>query len=257
MATRRPLPFEVSYVDLTVDIDAHVNRVFEALESDCLNDFLVVPLGRGFTPFEAFARGYAAIHEATEGFRALDPNVLFDVVCRTPMALLVLRTILGLSPPEWASVAAVLTGEQIDQGFARSLDRGIRADSRKRIGHTPLQEARIRALVQTACRMLSEPVPRGRNDVIHRLDKVDTTHGIESLAKVASEGVDYPALLYERLPGRPFASHRDSVSELVGGTLEDRIQDQLVAKATQFHRTERAETFLGWDQNPDFSVPIP
>ena len=257
MATRRPFPFEASFVDLTVDLDAHVDRVFEALESDYLNDFLVLPLGKGFTPFDAFAEGYTAIHEATDGFRALDPDVLFDVVCRTPMALLVLRTILGLSPPEWASVTTVATGEQIDQGFARSLDRGIRADPGKRIGHTPLQEARIRALVQTACQMLFELVPRGRKGVIHRLDKVDTAHGVESLAKVASEGVEYPALLYERLLGRPFASHRDSVSELVGGTLEDRIQDQLVTKKVPFHRTERAETFRGWDQNPDFFCPDP
>jgi len=36
-------------------------------------------------------------------------------------------------------------------------------------------------------------------------------------------------LLYERFLGRPFAGHRDSVSELVGDSLESVIEDVLSA----------------------------
>lgn len=31
-------------------------------------------------------------------------------------------------------------------------------------------------------------------------------------------------LLYERFPGRPFAGHRDSVSEIIGDSLESAIE---------------------------------
>ena len=257
MVSMPSLPFEVSFVELTDNLDDYVSRVFEALEIDHLADSLTIPRGQGFTPFDVFVQGYAEIHEVTEGFQKLDPDPLFKAIRRVPMALVVLRTILGLSPPEWASVTTVATGEQIDQGFARSLERAIRRDPGKRIGHTPLQEARIGALVRAACRMLSQPAPTGREREIHRLDKVDTAHGIESLSRVAREGVDYASLLYERLLGRPFASHRDSVSELVGAPLEDRIQDQLATKQIPFHRTGRAESLEGWDQNPDFFCPDP
>ena len=235
MVSRPSLPFEVSFVKLTDNLDNYVSRVFEALEIDYLTESLAIPRGEGFTTFDAFVQGYTEIHKVTEGFRKLDPDRLFEAIRRVPMALVVLRTILGLSPPEWAGVATIATGEQINQGFARNLERAIRRDPGKRIGHTPLQEARIRALVHAACQMLSQSAPISREREIHRLDKVDTVHGMESLSKVAKEGVDYPSLLYERLLGRPFARHRDSVS----------------------HRTGRAESLEGWDQNPDFFCPDP
>ncbi len=257
MVSRPSLPFEVSFVKLTDNLDNYVSRVFEALEIDYLTESLAIPRGEGFTTFDAFVQGYTEIHKVTEGFRKLDPDRLFEAIRRVPMALVVLRTILGLSPPEWAGVATIATGEQINQGFARNLERAIRRDPGKRIGHTPLQEARIRALVHAACQMLSQSAPISREREIPRLDKVDTVHGMESLSKVAREGVDYPSLLYERLLGRPFASHRDSVSELVGAPLEDKIQDQLAAKQIPFHRTGRAESLEGWDQNPDFFCPDP
>lgn len=38
----------------------------------------------------------------------------------------------------------------------------------------------------------------------------------------------YPVLLYERLLGRPFAGHRDSVSELIGDVMETAIEAVLV-----------------------------
>lgn len=245
------LPFQVPFEELQSNLDIYVERVFEALESD----FLVMPRGDGFVDPEAFSRGYEAILEATDTFQTLDPDQLFRAVCRTPMALIVLRTILGFSPPDWADLASVTTGEHIDQGYARSLDRAIRMDPEKRIGESPMQARRIRALVAAACEVLSKPVPPVEKDEIHRLDKVDTARGLESLRKVALEGVSYPSLLYERYLGRPFASHRDSVSELIGAMLESRIADQLTKARIPFYQTRRAERLDGWAQNPDFFAP--
>ncbi len=251
------LPFEVSYVELTDDIDFYVERVFDAIKSDYLADFLVLPRGSGFVSSRHFVEGYEALVDATECFRALDADALFNTIAKVPMALIVIRTILGLSPPEWASLASAASDERIDQGFARNLDRSIRTEPTKRIGQTPLQRTRIRALVSVACEMLTEGVPDRQANELHRLEKVDTRGGLGTLAKVARDGVRYESLLYERFLGRPFASHRDSVSELVGGMLEDRIEDHLASTGIVYHGTNRGESVPGWDQNPDFFCPEP
>ena len=251
VATDGPFSFEVSFERLQSDVDEYVERVFRALESD----FLVMPRGEGFIGFDAFVKGYEAIRAATGGFERIDVDSLFEAVCRAPIGLVVLRTILGLSPPEWSDVTTLTCGVAIGQGFARSLDRGIRRNPEAEIGHTPLQEARIRALVHTACELLTRPAPATGDDRVHRLDKVDTRLGQQSLVGVASGGVDYPSLLYERFLGRPFASHRDSVSELVGGALEDKIERELIDAEVPYFRTKRAESLEGWQQNPDFFCP--
>ena len=62
-------------------------------------------------------------------------------------------------------------------------------------------------------------------------------------------------LLYERFLGRPFAGHRDSVSELVGDGLETAIEDVLTKAGLSFRKTKRAEKIPGFDQAPDFILP--
>jgi hypothetical protein len=62
-------------------------------------------------------------------------------------------------------------------------------------------------------------------------------------------------LLYERFLGRPFASHRDAVSELVGQVMEDAVEAQLRKHHVSFRRTQRAESIEGFDQVPDFVIP--
>ncbi len=62
-------------------------------------------------------------------------------------------------------------------------------------------------------------------------------------------------LLYERFLGRPFAGHRDSVSELIGDTLEVAIEGILTGVGISFRKTKRAEKIQGFDQAPDFIVP--
>lgn len=68
-------------------------------------------------------------------------------------------------------------------------------------------------------------------------------------------GVPYAMLLYERFLGRPFAGHRDSVSELVGDNLESAIEDVLTKAGIGYRKTKRAERIPNFDQAPDFIVP--
>ncbi|MGC9194566.1 MAG: hypothetical protein ACP5IL_03825 [Syntrophobacteraceae bacterium] len=113
----------------------------------------------------------------------------------------------------------------------------------------------MRALVTTACELLKEGAPAEIPGVIHRLEKADTKYGLVSVQPLANLGVPYAMLLYERFLGRPFAGHRDSVSELVGDVLETAIESALSTAGISFRKTKRAERVAGFDQAPDFIIP--
>ena len=95
-------------------------------------------------------------------------------------------------------------------------------------------------------------VPPG---VLHRMDKADTRHGLASVQPMADLGAPYAMVLYERFLGRPFAGHRDSVSELVGDVVETAIEGVLTRSGVSYRKTKRAERINGFDQAPDFIVP--
>lgn len=103
--------------------------------------------------------------------------------------------------------------------------------------------------------MLIEGVPHVEDDQLHRLNKADTKRGLDSIKSIAGMGAPYAMLLYERFLGRPFAGHRDSVSELVGDSLESAIEDVLTNAGISYRKTKRAERIEGFDQSPDFIIP--
>ena len=145
----------------------------------------------------------------------------------------------GFTPPEWAYIATQRTGVAISQSAARTLDRKIRLDPAQPLGKGRVTRERIRALLETSCQLLSEETPSVEPDKIHRLDKADTKEGLNTLRAMAELGTPYAMLLYERFLGRPFAGHRDSVSELVGDVMESAIEDVLSAAGISYRKTDR------------------
>ncbi len=244
-------PFETPFAQVEADLDAFVDAVFSCLESE----FLVLPKGPGFIEYPVFEHGYEALKRATSGFVTLDVDRVSGVVLEVPISLVVLRTILGLSPPEWAYVATETTGIEVTQGAVRSIDRGVRMSPHDPLSGEGITGERIKALVSTACKLLSEGRPNVPEDCIHRLDKADTRNGLASLRPFADMGVPYAMVLYERFLGRPFAAHRDSVSEMVGDRVESAIEDVLTKAGVSYRKTKRAETIEGFDQAPDFVIP--
>jgi hypothetical protein len=249
--TVMPFPFEVPFEQVRDDLDLYVDEVFGALQSE----FLTLPKGEGFVDYPIFEQGYEALKLATSGFRDLTPDPVIQTILRVPIALIVLRTMLGFTPPEWAYITTQRTKVAVPQGAARTLDRTARLKPL-----TPLRSAggvteeRIRAMALTACQLLTEGPPDAPA-LLHRLDKADTKQGLASLQSLAELGVPYAMLLYERFLGRPFAGHRDSVSELVGDVLEAAIEGVLSAGGISCRKTKRAERVTGFDQAPDFIVP--
>jgi hypothetical protein len=154
-----------------------------------------------------------------------------------------------------AYVTTQRTGEPVTQGFARTLDRKARTHPLKPLNLDGVAGKRLAAMVISACGLLTQGCPTAPDGTIHRLQKADTVGGLSALQNLAVMGAPYAMLLYERFLGRPFAGHRDSVSELVGDGLESAIEEMLSRAGISFRKTRRAERIAGFDQAPDFIVP--
>jgi hypothetical protein len=248
-----PLRFDLDYNDPAIAFDPLVDEVFGELQSS----FLEMPRGDGFIDYATFERGYQELKRSTNDFSNVSTTTIEGAVLAVPIAFVVFRSILGFTPPEWAYVTTERTGVQVDQGAARTLDRNMRLhplSPRGPFGST-LADKRLRAMIAAGVETLMAGAGLSVPALVHRLDKVDTKEGIKSLQPIADLGVPYAVLLYERFLGRPFASHRDAVSELVGEVVESAIKDVLTAARVSFRETKRAERIAGFDQAPDFIIP--
>jgi hypothetical protein len=167
-------PFEASLKEILQDPESYVDAVFSCLESE----FLVMPKGTGFIEYPVFERGYEALKAATVGFSQLDPDKVFPVTVSEPISIVVLRSMLGFTPPEWGYVTTQRAGVSVTQGFVRSLDRKVRMAPETELNTNGVTKERLKAMVQTACQLLSSGVPEVDYDQLHRLDRADTKQGI-------------------------------------------------------------------------------
>ena len=243
--------FEATLDEIVANPEPYVTGVFECLVSE----FLTMPRGDGFLNYDEFERAYEELKQATGGFADLGVDAVLSAATRRPVVLIVLRTILGFTPPEWAAVTRQRTSCDVSQGHVRSLDRAIRMAPTRKLSENPAQRHRVQCLVDVGCQLLREGAPDVLGTELHRLDKADTREGLASLRTASQIGVPYAMLLYERLLGRPFAGHRDSVSELVGDSVEIAVEQRLTAAGVSYRKTKRAERIAGFDQAPDFVVP--
>jgi len=145
-------PFEAAFEEIRQDADGYVAAVFACLESE----FLVMPKGAGFVAYPTFESGYEALKAATKGFCEFNPADVLPVALADPISIVVLRTMLGFTPPEWAYVTTRRTGVNVAQGFVRTIDRKIRMSPQAALKASGETKKRLAALVQTACLMLSE-----------------------------------------------------------------------------------------------------
>ncbi len=194
-------PFEVPFAEIEAEPDLYISSVFSCLESE----FLVMPKGDGFVDYPVFEMGYESLKRATNGFQDIDSWSITKAAFQSPMIIIVLRTILGFTPPEWAYVTTQRTGMEVSQGFVRTLDRKIRMSPMAELGDGRVTKERVGALVDAACQLLNLPVPEVAPDKIHRLDKADTRTGSSGIISLSNIGVPYAMLLYERFLRRPFA----------------------------------------------------
>lgn len=232
----------------------------QATFNDLQSQFLVLPKGPHFIEYRDFQDAYETLKRCTGAFADTTVATVTAALRADALAFVVLRTILGLSPPEWAELARSELGSDVDQNTARKLDVDVRhrRDLFEKVVSRPSSRKlalRAEALIEVAVRSIQLGAPAGAEDTVHRLRKADTDEGLVSLQHVANRHVPFAVLLYERYLGRPFASHGDSVSELVGDIMESAITDVLVRHGVTFRRTGRAERVPGFEQAPDFFIP--
>lgn len=244
-------PFEATPEQLEADTEHYVDNFIGSLQSF----FMVMPKGSFFIDFSRFRTAYETLKHVTADFQEFTIEMVLTAVQQDPLVLVILRTILGFTPPEFAYIASVTTGIEIDQSSARGLDK--RAREGKSLFDRTREETRqkVNALVRTAVNLIKQGAPPIGEGVIHRLDKVDTREGLEAIKQLVKAGVPYEMLLYERLLGRPFASHRDAVSEDVGDILEDAVRKTLDSQSIPYHKAGVGERFEDMDQAPDFLLP--
>ena len=251
MMPKTRYPFEALPSEIERDEESFISAIFDSLQSS----FLLLPRGPGFVTYTEFQQAYEVLKRCTSGFTALDQTTTMDALEEDALAFVVLRTMLGFTPPELAYLASRETGVAVSQGYSRSLDRRVRVDRQMFQSVSAQGQERIVALVETACRLLQQGAEETPDSMIHRLDKADTRRGMATVQHLATESAPYAMLLYERFLGRPFAGHRDAVSGLVGEVMENAVEDRLRQARITFRKTKRAEQIEGFDQSPDFVIP--
>jgi len=244
-------PFEATEEQLQGAIDRYIDTFIHGLHSF----FELMPKGHAFVDFERFRMGYRTLRETTEDFRRFTEETVLTAIRTDPLAFVVLRSILGMTPPELASLAQARLGTDIDQGVARRLDKRARGGMDLLARAQPKTQRHIHDVVRLAVELLHGGAPNVPDTAMHRLDKIDTARGIEGIVQAAEHGVPYEVLLYERFLGRPFASHRDSVSEHVGELLQGAVRSVLDTSRVPYHESGIAERFEDMDQAPDFLLP--
>ena len=89
-------PFEASFAEIRRDPERFVDIVFSSLASE----FLVLPKGEGFIDYSIFEEGYEHLKQATTAFQNITPEAVLPVALQHPISVIVLRTMLGFTPPE-------------------------------------------------------------------------------------------------------------------------------------------------------------
>ncbi|MBI5576669.1 MAG: hypothetical protein HY896_09960 [Deltaproteobacteria bacterium] len=258
-----------------MELQERLEEMVDATFADLSSEFLLMPTGSAFIKYFNFRSAYETLKRHTNAFMEFSESKVYAAIIEDSRTFCVVRAMLGMTPPEWAELARGRSDVDIDQGAARVLDRQCREktdfvrekeerfqarlarpqQNGARVPERPLSLARVEALVNVAVHYLSEGAPPEIDGIIHRLDKFDTKEGLASLCHAANEDVPYPVLLYERYLGRPFAAHRDAVSELVGEVMEKAIEDKLRSAGVSYRKTNRAERIPGFGQAPDFCIP--
>lgn len=109
-------PFKATLKEVHAAPDTFVDSVFASLASD----FLVMPKGEGFLEYTTFSSGFQALKKVTGGFSKFNGQEILEATLETPVIFIVLRSILGFTPPEWAYLAAEHAKIDIPQGAAEA-----------------------------------------------------------------------------------------------------------------------------------------
>ena len=118
---RAPIrPYQLTASELLTRLDEMVAVTF----GDLTSQFMLLPRGASFLTYEEFRDGYEVLRIETSGFESLTPEKCWKALRKNARAFIVLRTILGVSPPEWQDLTNEETGSPLPANTARMLEDG-------------------------------------------------------------------------------------------------------------------------------------
>lgn len=207
---------------------------------------------------ESFRQTYTRVVELTEGFKRVDAQALAAVLREYPQAILVLRLIAALSLDELATLLRERTEIDISKDQMRDFELGREiSESQKAKWNKACRDLGELLGDSIGGDLLALPEMVDKQKFRERRDKPDTRGSWPSVAEVATRGVDYWLLLYQRYVGEFFRQAMDASSSIKGDILEDAVVRLLEGHRIPFYRTRARERIAGWEQAPDFLLPNP
>ena len=112
-------PFELQQEEL----EQRIEEMVTATISDLSSEFLLMPTGAVFVRYPDFQAAYEVLKRNTKGYQILSFETVRAALHENSLVLGVLRSVLGMTAPEWAELARVELGSDITQGAARGIDK--------------------------------------------------------------------------------------------------------------------------------------
>lgn len=180
----------------------------------------------------AFDQAFETAATGTGGFTNVDPETIASVLESNPMALLVFRTILGLTRGEFAAS----TGMVAKSTGKKAISSG-KVDTIERTGSKVSHEQAL-LLASTIDQIMSgslfgEPEAGLRT----KQQKPDTEDGWTTVREFAAKGVPYSTFLHQRHYGGAFRQLLDATSEQRGNLLEDAVEQLFKSQGVPHIRT--------------------
>src|SRR5439155_12727199 len=110
----------------------------------------------------------------------VSPEQLLELVTLKPIALVVIRSILGFTPSEWGYLTTQRKGIQVTQSFARTLDRKVRVQPLQPLRGDGTGRERLKAMIEVACEIMQQSCPQVGPQNVHRLQNADTAERVKN-----------------------------------------------------------------------------
>lgn len=237
-----------------------IEQFAQSIKESVQSIFGTLPKETGYVEPDRFEQAYEVLVEQTDGFENWCFESVWNAYQQDRLVFVVVRTILALTPPEWQDIASEEQDMDISKNAARRIDAEIRCQEDKSRQQSTIKQ--IKALIRTAVEKIEEPTPETPDNVVHRFNLVDRKDGLDSIRNIYDVDI-YPHLLRERYLGRPFASHKDSVSEERGDLMEDAIKDILDERGVPYDEdddsnydddVQEADIYVPDWRNPDVVI---
>ncbi|HXT68583.1 MAG TPA: hypothetical protein VN700_02440 [Vicinamibacterales bacterium] len=178
-----------------------------------------------------FQTVYDRAHTLTAGFTRVSAAELQTVLETEPSTLRVFRTMLGLTPQEFAAASIAIADregiEPVGVGSVKGMESGSKSKNKTPLCAKVIDEA-VRGVL-----FGSQPTSTLRP----KTDKPDTLAGWDTIRAYAASGVPLAVFLHQRHYGGAFRQLLDATSTKRGDLLEDAVESALATAKLQFIRT--------------------